>query len=71
MSSTAQGETAVKLCRLPPVFGYRTDVALDAVRTLSTANFANLTAKKISFRFISIVLVPDNIFFFNKKSSFP
>lgn len=52
MSSTAQGETAVKLCRLPPVFGYKTDVALDAVRTLSTANFANLTAKKDLFQII-------------------
>ena len=44
MSRTAHGVTAVKECRLPPLFGYKTDVPHGAVTTLSTASFANLTA---------------------------
>ena len=46
MSSTAQGVTAVKQCRLPQLFGYKTDVLQGGVRTLSSANLANLTAKQ-------------------------
>lgn len=45
MSSTAQGVTAVKECKFPPLFGYNTEVEHGAVRTLSTVNFANLTVK--------------------------
>jgi hypothetical protein len=45
MSSTAQEVTAVKQCRFPPLFGNNTDVPQGAVKTLSTVNFANLTAK--------------------------
>lgn len=44
MSRTAHGVTAVKECRFPPLFGYKTDVPHGAVTTLSTASFANLTA---------------------------
>ena len=46
MSSTAQGVTAVKQCRFPPCFGYKTDVSHGAVKTLSTANFASLATTK-------------------------
>ena len=46
MSSTAQGVTAVKQCKLPPLFAYKTVVPHGAVKTLSTANFANLTANE-------------------------
>lgn len=45
MSKTAQGVTAVKQCKLPPSFGYRTAVSHGAVKTLSTANFASLTTR--------------------------
>jgi len=44
MSSIAQGVTAVKQCRFPPCLGYKTDVSHGAFNTLSTANFASLTA---------------------------
>jgi len=43
MSSIAHGVTAVKQCRFPPCLGYKTDVH-GAFNTLSTANFASLTA---------------------------
>lgn len=43
MSNMAQGDTAVKQCRFPPCFGYKTDVSHGAVKTSSTANVANLT----------------------------
>lgn len=46
MSNTAQAVTAVKQWRFPPCFGYKTDVSHGAFKTLSTANFASLTAKK-------------------------
>ena len=46
MSSIAQGVTAVKQCKLPPLFGYKTVVPQGAVKTLSTDNFANLTANQ-------------------------
>lgn len=55
MSRTAQGVTAVKQCRLPPLFGYKTAVPQGAVRTLSTTTFANLTAQRKTF-IISLVL---------------
>nr|GMC74103.1 hypothetical protein Iba_chr03cCG7070 [Ipomoea batatas] len=45
MSSTAQGVTAVKQCRFPPLLGYKTDGPQGAVTTLSTDSLANLTAK--------------------------
>lgn len=51
MSSTAQGVTAVKQCRFPPLFGYKTDVPCGAIKTSSTANLANLTAKYIHSRY--------------------
>ena len=47
MSSTAQEVTAVKQWIFPPVSGYKTDVGHGAERTLSTANFANLTIREI------------------------
>lgn len=46
MSRTAQGVAAVKQCRLPPLFGYKTDVSQGAVKTSSATSFANLTAEK-------------------------
>ena len=46
MSNTAQGVAAVKQCRLPPSFGYRTDVSHGVVKTLSTANFASRTTRE-------------------------
>lgn len=46
MSSIAHGVTAVKQCRFPPCLGYKTDVSHGALNTLSTANFASLTAPK-------------------------
>ena len=45
MSNTAHGVTEVKQCRLPPSFGYRTDVSHGAVKTLSAANLANRTTR--------------------------
>ena len=49
MSSTAQGVTAVKQCKLPPLFGYKTVASQGAVKTLSADNFANLTANQKIF----------------------
>lgn len=46
MSRTAQGVIAVKQCRFPPLFGYKTEVSQGAVRTLSVTNLANLTARE-------------------------
>jgi hypothetical protein len=41
-SRTAQEATEVKQCRFPPLWGYKTEVGHDDVRTPSICNLANL-----------------------------
>jgi hypothetical protein len=54
-SRTAQEATEVKQCRFPPLWGYKTEVGHDDVRTPSICNLANLAAYQEQKKKLSVI----------------